>query len=384
MSLPKVFGLNPERLLLQPARPQFTDVSLAGRHCRGVYIVSSQGPEPIEEVEAQTLAVIDCRALLQGWYAVEAAGDYVPCHEVEQTLSTFAPPAWSLYLERLPREGENFRIYQGTVAFASFVPPSRRSAAAAAELVSAEGEAIVPHEDLDTNMSDAVAVRAGSRCDPAVENGHLDVGVDERLHYGATVLVLAPEYAPEVVRVAFDTSMSVQAAVNAVNSQRDRFARLRFPDVYEARPQPSFDFAVCVATPSWTQDTFVVVDALRLNGTLGCLFVRAAVDRETLLATAGFPAMPTIEVYVPGLPVPLQDRQQVQLSFRRLCILCAPFWAAFCRHRFGRSAPRRHRLARQPRAALPVRFLGSCPHRGGPTTAVGCATSASVSARRAC
>ena len=186
MSLPKVFGLNPERLLLQPARPQFTDVSLAGRHCRGVYIVSSQGPEPIEEVEAQTLAVIDCRALLQGWYAVEAAGDYVPCHEVEQTLSTFAPPAWSLYLERLPREGENFRIYQGTVAFASFVPPSRRSAAAAAELVSAEGEAIVPHEDLDTNMSDAVAVRAGSRSrsrsprgDPAVENGHLDVGVDE-------------------------------------------------------------------------------------------------------------------------------------------------------------------------------------------------------------
>ena len=68
----------------------------------------------------------------------------------------------------------------------------------------------------------------------------------------------------------------------------------------------------------------MVADALRLNGTLGCFFVRADVDRETLLATAGFPAVPTIEVYVPGLPNPLQDRQRIQLSTGD-CVSFVPF-----------------------------------------------------------
>ena len=160
------FGLRPGGLLLQPARPQLTDVSLTGRHCRGVYIVSSADSTFDDEAGDRVLAVVDCRAMLQGWYAIEAIGDSVPCLELEQVLSTFAPPAWSLYLERLPRDGSVFRVHPGAVAFASFVPNHGRSASTVEVDEHAESEAHTVDDELsaeDMPMLGPVAPRAGSR-----------------------------------------------------------------------------------------------------------------------------------------------------------------------------------------------------------------------------
>ena len=280
------------------------------------------------------LAVIDCRPLLQGWLAVEALHGLIPCEEIDQVLSTSAPPGWTLYLERLRTVGDAYQVDHGGVAYASFVPIAS-PAAIGPSIEQAESEAQTADAELHSGSDDDTGAGVGdlrprgrSRT-PRRDTTAADIvgragPVDEGVVFGASFFILTPEYVPELVKVALEVGSSVREALREVDRLRDRHCRMRFPDLVAAEPQPSLDFAVCVATPAWTQDTFIAVDALRLIGTLFCAFVQSDVDRETLLATAGFPSVPTIEVYVPGQQVPLQPRQRIQLASGD-CVPSCPF-----------------------------------------------------------
>ena len=75
----RAFGLSPGDLTLQPGRPHPTDVSLEGRHCHGVYVVSCPDASQVgDHHEDRVPAAVDCRALIQGWFAIDAVGGRVP------------------------------------------------------------------------------------------------------------------------------------------------------------------------------------------------------------------------------------------------------------------------------------------------------------------
>ena len=117
------FGLDTAGLLLQSARAQPTDLSIHGRHCQGVYIVSAPEDPYVGGFHAGLfLAAVACRAMLQGWFAVLHTAAAIPCAEVEETLSTFAPQGWTLQVEGFERVHEHFLLQPGLVATASFVP----------------------------------------------------------------------------------------------------------------------------------------------------------------------------------------------------------------------------------------------------------------------
>ncbi|CAE7562353.1 unnamed protein product [Symbiodinium sp. CCMP2592] len=280
--------------------------------------------------------------MLQGWFAVLHPDRTVPCVEVEETLSTFAPPGWCLHIECLPREGQNFVLQQGQAGYASFVPmpevhteaeivsPAREQAESDigtddAVVVLPEGAADVADPDPATPPS-RTRSRSPRRPDPpphartpvtiptAPEVSNLPTEDPGPNQVQVSAMLLTMEYMPEVLQVRLTPGCSVPDALATISAARGRISSLRFPRLLEARPQPTMDYIVCVATPLWARDVFVVVDTLRLNGTLCCTTVRPVADRAALLSIAGLPSSLDVEVYVPDRPTPLSGNQVAVLS----------------------------------------------------------------------
>ncbi|CAE7664952.1 unnamed protein product [Symbiodinium sp. CCMP2592] len=102
------FGLNPATMLTSRVHPVLHDVALEGRPCSDVLVVSApEDPSTSAFNDALTLATVDCRALLQGWFAVIATSGRTPRVEVEEVLSTFAPAGWKLHVEKFPHKGDD-------------------------------------------------------------------------------------------------------------------------------------------------------------------------------------------------------------------------------------------------------------------------------------
>ena len=329
------FGLDTAGLLLQPVRVQPTDLSMHGRHCQEVYIVSAPEDPYVGGFHAGLfLAVVDCRAMLQGWFAVLHTAAAIPCAEVEETLSTFAPQGWALQVEGFERVNEHFLLQPGLVATASFVPDDfdvhsyevEEEAPGPMQHLSDGELSSFPDPTLEGPLPNTEAAlrdrsRSPRRASPIGDTGDSLPSAWPGAAAGntttpgvldASFFVLALDYAPEVVRVALYQECPVNEALQAVDARRDRTQQLRFPLLTEARPQPISTSAVCVASPAWPDTQFVVIDASRLNGALFCIAVPARCDRETLLATAGFPPLPTVEVYVPDQHMPLLEGQRIQ------------------------------------------------------------------------
>ena len=187
------------------------------------------------------LAVIDCRPLLQGWLAVEALHGLIPCEEIDQVLSTFAPPGWTLYLERLRTVGDAYQVDHGGVAYASFVPIAS-PAAIGPSIEQAESEAQTADAELHSGSDDDTGAGVGdlrprgrSRT-PRRDTTAADIvgragPVDEGVVFGASFFILTPEYVPELVKVALEVGSSVREALREVDRLRDRHCRMRFLDL---------------------------------------------------------------------------------------------------------------------------------------------------------
>ena len=322
-----LFGLAASTLVVQPAVPPVQDAVFRGVRCQGVYAVS--GPEDLEvdsALDSLVLALVDCRPLLQGWHLLGTDQGLVDGPSLAYELSTFAPPGWEVHLDPLEALGSGFRVHSGQVLIATFVPQSSPRAVpptlASAEVrvahgLPATGDLVGRPEgtedwDLPLDDSGALSSRERSRsprrlAEPVAAPGGVAAG-------GATFFLLAPDYAPERVVLQLEPVMSLRQCLRRLQSQRESLPRLRFPYVFPASPQPSLEFAVCLAVPAWDETRYIVLDCLRWNGTVACERAPDPVTREQLMAIAGIPAMASTEVYVPRVPVPLSIGQEVSLD----------------------------------------------------------------------
>ena len=118
------FGIQAADLLTQPALPTVADVALAGFGCRNACaVVSAAAHSEAGPADPLTIALIDCRAIMQGWALLATVTGTVSRQEIQSVLTTFMPDGWSLSLAGLPEGSDECPINPGQVISASFVPP---------------------------------------------------------------------------------------------------------------------------------------------------------------------------------------------------------------------------------------------------------------------
>ncbi|CAE7763718.1 ANK3 [Symbiodinium sp. CCMP2592] len=197
----------------------------------------------------------------------------------DDILSTFTPGGWNLHLERVTRHGSTFVHTPGQVAYASFVPdqPAASSDEAPESEPGTDDTEVVGHDpEEESQDSDSEGLRQRQRSRTPRRQVEA-ITMEPDAGFTAAFLVLVPEYDPESVLV-------------------------------------TGSYAICLALPAWCTDTFIIIDALRLNGSVYAIPARAQCNRDTLLAYAGFAPFSTIEVYVPDRPEPLSADQEIQVT----------------------------------------------------------------------
>ena len=139
---------------------------------------------------------------------------------------------------------------------------------------------------------------------PPGEGGH---------SYQAPFLVLSQEYEPEIARVPLSANSQVDDALLLLQRRRAPNNALRFPVLTPVNPQPSGAFALVIATPAWSRDTFIVFDLSRINGAIFCWIASPHLTRASILAVAGLADQAGLEVYVPDQDLPLGPTDVCQL-----------------------------------------------------------------------
>ena len=141
--------------------------------------------------------------------------------------------------------------------------------------------------------------------------------------FNARALIFVPEYRPEVVNSMIRPGMSVNDALALFQAARDVVCAERFPQLLPVEPQPFSQFASLIAVAEWSRAIYVLVDFLRVNGTLFCMHVPHRVDRETLRELVGLQSQTAHEIFVGMHPFPLQAGESVQVE-AGVCIHFVP------------------------------------------------------------
>ena len=138
------------------------------------------------------------------------------------------------------------------------------------------------------------------------------------------VIVLAPEYRPEVFLFHFGCPAEVAQVLDVVRAARLEDHARRFPRLDVVCPQPSREYAILLATPAWLADTVpVLFDLRQFNGVVFSGLLASATTREALLSSAGLGSGANMQVYVPTQVEPLAHAQAVSLD-AGACVLFLP------------------------------------------------------------
>ena len=128
-------------------------------------------------------------------------------------------------------------------------------------------------------------------------------------------LVYEPDFVPEIVDVVVALPTTVFRLVSAVGSARLAEQSSSFPALYAAYPQPVREFAVFLAAPDWQIDSVsVLLDCRRVNGCFFAKVMPRRLNRESILAAAGFRGDDPVSVHLFGRIQPLGIDQRVDLT----------------------------------------------------------------------
>ncbi|CAE7829122.1 unnamed protein product [Symbiodinium sp. CCMP2592] len=167
--LARLFGLQPTTLQVQPAVPAITDIAVHGYMCHNAWIIGEIDEQMHEASGAQAaFALVDCRAIFQGWLAVIAGDGHCLRSDIE--LVTFMPTGWDLHLEWLPAGADACRVEPGQVIYASYVPTPEPSARPPPTEEGHESEAFTDDEDMSVQENDLHP--PGSRPSEDASTGH--------------------------------------------------------------------------------------------------------------------------------------------------------------------------------------------------------------------
>ena len=309
-------GLAASAVVSRLAAPAVTDASVAGFSCWNACAIA-----PLTDSDASCslpciAALLDCRAMLQGWSLLTSANGRICQNELEEELSTFAPAGWEVHIEGLRLHDGFYHFGNGQTGFASFVPirdnddVSLEADAIAQHLSAAEDDASDSAEDLSAPSSSSSSLRHRSR---SPYRHSSDAASSSDTTQRAPFLILSQEYAPELVCVSLHAAINVATALAQAQAGRDRDAVARFSVLVPVDPQPFAAFALIVAMPSWSNDTFVVFDLSKITGAVFCWLSSPHLTRASILAISGVPDAPGLEVYVPGQDLPLGPTEVCRL-----------------------------------------------------------------------
>ena len=128
-------------------------------------------------------------------------------------------------------------------------------------------------------------------------------------------LIYVPDFVPEIVDVVVTLPTTVFRLLTAVGSARLTEQSSSFPALYAAYPQPLREFAVFVAGPDWqTESVTVLFDCRRTNGCFYAKAIPRRLNRESILAAAGFRGEDPVSVHLLGRLQPLGIDQRVDLA----------------------------------------------------------------------
>ncbi|CAE7260050.1 unnamed protein product [Symbiodinium sp. CCMP2592] len=115
----------------------------------------------------------------------------------------------------------------------------------------------------------------------------------------ATILVYAPQYAPEWLTLAFHFPSTPGEGIRQIQAERDPRKVRTFPDLVPASPQTFEGAGIYLALPPWpTEKRLLYLDAVRWDGRHFSAFAPPYVDRRTALHLLDLPASSAVQVYV--------------------------------------------------------------------------------------
>ena len=113
-------GVSLAHLVIEPAVPTQFDVTMFGRWCRAVLAIGELAP--VISGQPLTLALVDCRPILQGWALLYVHEGVVPHRALLQSIGEFAPPGWELTFRDVEPIDDMLPLSPGQVVLAVYVP----------------------------------------------------------------------------------------------------------------------------------------------------------------------------------------------------------------------------------------------------------------------
>ncbi|CAE7258117.1 unnamed protein product [Symbiodinium sp. CCMP2592] len=316
---------DPATFRLFPASPRITDAAWDGLQCRTVIAICDKGPY---DQDSHTGALVDARALLQGWRSVIIKQGKVSCKTIKAMLEPACPAGWYLRLIGIPDDRDLHPVHEGQVIVVSCHPcgpgPQAASHTGDRPLASgdasgpppptpASGEADTAHRPA-THHPDAVRHHDTQELPPATSSAPADSAATAAEYLQSVFLIIGQDYCPEIVFARLPVDISVSAALTAVNSARAPYARLRLPRIIAVHPQSVPGVAVAIASPIWhPTGVLLLFDCSRVNGAIYTLQMPRILHRHAILTAAGIPTGPEYEVYVKDLPWPLPNGSNIEL-----------------------------------------------------------------------
>ena len=182
-------GIDPTRLVLEPAAPRQGDVTMFGRWCRTALATGDNA----SMAGGQSLALVDCRPILQGWALLFVQEGQVPYRELLDNMGEFAPPGWDLAFRGVEPVADMLALAPGQVTSAVYVRQLDDDEADVHEEDADDDESFGPnHDDHDRDSGSADSDEtgefdsAGSRDGDRESRGQLDTG--SIVHYGLLAL----------------------------------------------------------------------------------------------------------------------------------------------------------------------------------------------------
>ncbi|OLP77728.1 hypothetical protein AK812_SmicGene42181 [Symbiodinium microadriaticum] len=145
--------------------------------------------------------------------------------------------------------------------------------------------------------------------------------VEEAPPLAVCILILG--YSPELIEALVPIGATAETAVQAVREARVDFRSRVFAYISIPGRQPSAQWLLALAFPSWAvHDCFVAFDLLALDGRLFLEATPAVFDKACLLRIARLPEAAEVDVYVGSATVPLAPHVQVQGFTGQSVVVC--------------------------------------------------------------
>ncbi|CAE7223156.1 unnamed protein product [Symbiodinium sp. CCMP2456] len=295
-------GIELSRLCLFAAQPRPTDVAIQGVPCRTILAVGERYDEDWRR--SWHLVVLDCRPLEDGCRALHVYNRIVDVAGLLDEFNREAPHGWRAALRDGTQTGELVTVPGQTLSLI-YVPVLELAASDPLDVaVVAVGSDLAP-AIATRDSTQPLSGPGGTAGDEALATAHAGngTGLAAAVPTDLTVLVFAPEYETEVLRLRIQLPADVDTLLRSADAAREPEARWRFPRLVPVAIQPPYSFVCIVAVPAWPfAGVPVLVACADPPFRLFAVVVPDTLRADGVRRLAGIPDGARARVYVADVP----------------------------------------------------------------------------------